>query len=238
MEQKQTYTLFCDESCHLQHDGSDVMCIGALVMPENGIASIKSDLKDIKRKHGILHELKWNTVSATHLSMYDELIEYFFNSDMSFRCILLKNKTNIKAEDMDRATYNEYYYSLVEKLIRYTVRHNNAPDSDYRVFLDLKDTHSRIKLSTIRTELETSLQGNGHVHSMQNIRSHESQFIQMVDILVGAVSHCARGLQSSPAKLHIINKIENLSGYMLNEGTEPGDNKFSIYDFQPKRRNA
>ena len=238
MEKKQTYSLFCDESCHLQYDGSDVMCIGALVLADSEISKYKTEIKRIKLKYGILHELKWNTISNTHKAMYDELIDLFFNSNMAFRCILLKNKTNIKAEDLDRASYNEYYYSLIEKLIRYAVRHNNNANGNYRIFLDLKDTHSHIKLSTIKAELENSLSGNEHIISMQNIRSHESQFIQMTDLLLGAVSYRARGLNTSKAKIYIVDKIEKLSGYVLNEGTEPGDDKFSIYDFQPKRRNG
>ena len=76
------------------------------------------------------------------------------------------------------------------------------------------------------------------IKSMQNIRSHESQFIQLADIIIGAITYRARGLNGSEAKTHIVRLIEDLSGYRLNEGTEPGDNKFAIYDFQPKKRNG
>lgn len=45
---KTSYSIFCDESCHLQFDGNDIMCIGAIVVPENHIEYYKSLLKHIK----------------------------------------------------------------------------------------------------------------------------------------------------------------------------------------------
>ena len=29
------YNLYCDESCHLEHDDSDVMVLGALIIPKD-----------------------------------------------------------------------------------------------------------------------------------------------------------------------------------------------------------
>ena len=71
------YSIFCDESCHMQYDGSDIMCIGAIIVPDSESDIYKSEIKCIKRKYGILHELKWNTVSRTHLAMYDEILHFF-----------------------------------------------------------------------------------------------------------------------------------------------------------------
>ena len=34
-----------------------------------------------------------------------------------------------------------------------------------------------------------------------------------------------------------INYIEMKSGYVLDEGTEPGEIKFNIFDHQPRKRN-
>ena len=79
---------------------------------------------------------------------------------------------------------------------------------------------------------------NDKIQSLQNIRSHESQFIQLADIIIGAITYRSRGLNGSEAKSHIVRLIEELSGYHLDEGTEPGDDKFAIYDFQPKKRNG
>lgn len=237
-QQQKSYSLFCDESCHLQFDNSDVMCIGAIIIPDKYLDTYKKELKRIKSTYGILHELKWNTVSRTHLTMYDDIIRLFFESPMVFRSILIKNKSNIQAHLLERDEYNRFYYSVIERLIRFSIKHNINTVDSYRIFLDLKDNHGKIKLASILKEL-TSVLGNDNIITlMQNIRSHESQFIQLADIIIGAITYKARGLNGSEAKTHIVELIEDLSGYNINEGTEPGDNKFAIYDFQPRKRNG
>lgn len=238
MNEKHLFNLYCDESCHLQNDGSEVMCVGGIVVPNDKIEKYKTAIKAIKRKYGILQEVKWNTISATHIKMYEELISFFFTSGMSFRCILIKNKGNISAHTLEREEYNSFYFSIIEKLIRYSVQHNGGSDNNFRVYLDLKDSHGSKKLRVIENTLSQKL-GRGNVVShLQNIRSHESVFIQLVDILIGAIAYRTRGLDGSSAKLAVVEQIERMSGYILNEGTEPGDDKFSIYDFQPKKRNG
>lgn len=239
MEQQQkAYSIFCDESCYLQFDNSDIMCIGAIILPDSDLESYKSALKRVKRKYGILHELKWNTVSRTHLAMYDEMLRLFFDSSMVFRSVLIKNKLNIQAHSLERDEYNRFYYSVVERLIRFSIRHNSGSDNSYRIFLDLKDNNGKIKLASIHNELTSMIGTNDRIQSLQNIRSYESQFIQLADIIIGAITYRARGLNGSEAKSHIVKLIEELSGYHLDEGTEPGDDKFAIYDFQPKKRNG
>ena len=233
MEQLQkAYSIFCDESCYLQFDNSDIMCIGAIIVPDADLDAYKVELKRIKRKYGILHELKWNTVSRTHLAMYDEILRLFFESSMVFRSVLIKNKSNIQAHSLKRDEYNRFYYSVIERLIRFSIRHNSDSANSYRIFLDLKDNNGKIKLASIHSELTNMIRTNDKIQSLQNIRSHESQFI------IGAITYRSRGLNGSEAKSHIVRLIEELSGYHLDEGTEPGDDKFAIYDFQPKKRNG
>ena len=139
---------------------------------------------------------------------------------------------------MGRDEYNMFYYSVVERLIRFSIRHNSNNVNSYRIFLDLKDNNGKIKLATIQSELVSMIGTTDEIQSLQNIRSHESQFIQLADIIIGAITYRARGLDGSEAKSHIVKLIEELSGYQLDEGTEPGDDKFAIYDFQPKKRNG
>lgn len=238
MNEENKYSLYCDESCHLQYDSSEIMCIGGIVVPEERVSEYKETIKKIKRSNGILQEIKWNTISATHIEMYRQLISFFFSSEMAFRCILIKNKSNISAQTMNREEYNTFYFAIIEKLIRFSVQHNGGLNNDFRVYLDLKDTHGAKKLQAVRETLLQELTRGNKVSHLQNIRSHESVFIQLADIIIGAIAYKARGLQGSHAKLCIVDCIEDLAGYKLDEGTEPGDVKFSIYDFQPKKRNG
>ena len=164
MEQLQkAYSIFCDESCYLQFDNSDIMCIGAIIVPDADLDTYKVELKRIKRKYGILHELKWNTVSRTHLAMYDEILRLFFESSMVFRSVLIKNKSNIQAHSLERDEYNRFYYSVIERLIRFSIRHNSDSANSYRIFLDLKDNNGKIKLASIHSELTNMIGTNDKI---------------------------------------------------------------------------
>lgn len=238
MKAEGKFNLYCDESCYLQYDNSDVMCVGGIIVPNEMINEYKTRIKEIKMDYGVPQEIKWNTIGATRIDMYRELLSFFFSSEMSFRCILIKNKSNISAHAMGRDEYNKFYFSVVEKLIRFSVQHNGVGNNNFRVFLDLKDKQGAKKLQIVKQSLAEQLSRNNVVSTLQNIRSHESVFIQLADIMIGAVTYRARKLTGSKAKMNIVQYIESLSGYRLDEGTEPGDMKFSIYDFQPKKRNG
>lgn len=47
------YTVFCDESCHLQMDNSSVMVLGAMYCFSEKRKQIYSDIRAIKEKHGL-----------------------------------------------------------------------------------------------------------------------------------------------------------------------------------------
>jgi hypothetical protein len=58
--------------------------------------------------------------------------------------------------------------------------------------------------------------------------------------LIGAVCYKARGMETKPdaseAKIKLIEYLEQKSGYVLNEGTEPSESKFNIFNHQPRRQ--
>ena len=102
------YTFFVDESCHLEHDASPIMCVGAIKVPDESIVKYKEDIKAIKRKYGILHEVKWNTISNTHVEMYKELIDYFFSSEMDFDACLCLIRTVLTTSHSIMATMTTF----------------------------------------------------------------------------------------------------------------------------------
>lgn len=238
---KERFVFYIDESCHLEHDHLPVMCIGYIKVPENRAEDLKQKIKAIKREYGILHEIKWNTVSNTHVKMYKKLVDYFFDSEMEFRCILVKYKNRLDNLSFNNGEHDNFYYKMIYYLLvnPYT---NPSDTNDYRVFLDIKDTKGRTKLNKIQEVFSNKFYGKSPFLSFQHIRSHESQFIQLADFLIGAVTYKARNLhlsaEGSPAKKELINYIEMKSGYVLDEGTEPGEIKFNIFDHQPRKRNG
>lgn len=238
MNDTSRYNLYCDETCHLQYDKSDVMCVGGVVVPHDKVQEYKNIIKGIKREYGILQEIKWNTISATHIEMYEKIISFFYKSEMAFRGILIKDKRSLSTHILNRSEYNAFYFSLVEKLIKFSSGSTGFTKNDFRVFLDLKDNHGSKKLEAIDLELKQELPEDCVISHLQNIRSHESVFIQLSDIIIGAIAYKARKLDGSYAKLRLVKFIEKLTGRDLALPTETAENKFCIVTFPSDKRNG
>ena len=91
------FNIYCDESCHLENDPVNVtaMVIGGILCPDAKKKEANERIREIKVEHGIKAdaEIKWNKVSPSMLSLYMDLINYFFEfSDPIFRKILILSK--------------------------------------------------------------------------------------------------------------------------------------------------
>ena len=67
-----SYNVYCDESCHLEHDKSKAMSLGAVWCPQNKLREINQRIKEIKARNGISPstELKWTKVSPAKVQAY------------------------------------------------------------------------------------------------------------------------------------------------------------------------
>ena len=95
------YNVYCDETCHLEHDGINDMIIGAIWCPQNELREINNRIKEIKIRNGISQtsELKWTKISPSQIGVYKDLINYFFdNNDLHFRAIIIPDKSKLKHE--------------------------------------------------------------------------------------------------------------------------------------------
>ncbi|MCX6252628.1 MAG: DUF3800 domain-containing protein [Bacteroidetes bacterium] len=231
------YNLYIDESCHLEHDLSNIMAVGYIKVPSEEVPKIKTEIKQIKRNHGIVHEIKWNTISNTKGALYKELIDYFFDKPLQFRCLLIKHKNRLQHQKFNEGRHDIYY----DKMIFYLLANpwlNNTSDN-YKVFLDIKDTRGREKLKMLDEIFRNKFYGNSPYKWFQHIRSFDSQFIQLADIFIGAITYKARGLQladgANKTKIELVQYLEQKSGYDLDFGTAPWESKFNIFDHQPRR---
>ena len=77
------YNLYCDESCHLQYDGNDIMVIGTVYCEKKYSYEINNDIRKIKEKYGISlsNETKWNKVHQNKIDYYIELIKYLITTN-------------------------------------------------------------------------------------------------------------------------------------------------------------
>lgn len=227
-----TYNIYIDESCHLQDDKSEVMCIGYTKINRDDYEVLKKVIKAIKLKHNSPTEVKWNKLSSSRWELYKELIDFFFRSNIEFRSVLVKNKQNLGHIRYNREDQNSYYYKTLKVLLNNKVSHG---DDEYRVYLDVKDTRGKTRLLLLEKELNAFHNENSPFKYFQHLHSDENEFLQLTDLFIGAICYKARKEyakeNASPIRKKVIDYLEECSGYLLDDATEPLETKFFIDDW-------
>lgn len=229
-----TYNVYCDESCHLEQDHIPVMVLGAVWCPKDISKRIARDIRAIKEKHGLkpYFEIKWTKVSAVKQDFYHELVDYFFdNQDLHFRALVVPDKSKLDHE-LYAQDHNVFYYKMFFYVLRNILNNGNR----YRVYLDIKDSLGREKIDVLSNTLH-----NAHydfdrklIESVQHIRSHEVEQLQLTDLFIGAIGYVNRGLQSSEGKLVLIDHIKRRSHKSLVRSTLPSEQKFNVFIWEPR----
>lgn len=179
---EKTFNIYCDESTHLIRDNHPYMIYGYVSIASNQIKIAKEQIKAIKAKYSYTDELKWTNIHDKTYQMYKELVEYFFMTDMKFRAVIV-DKSQID-ENRPDYTFNDFYFRMYFQLLH----HDIDLDNNYNVYFDIKDTCSQAKLHKLREILKW----NASIRNFQFIRSHESVFMQLADVLMGAINYNLR----------------------------------------------
>ncbi len=221
--------IYCDESCHLLNDKQKSMVLGAVWCPKKTTADINESIAKLKKKHGLskYFEIKWTKISQGKIDFYIDLMNYYFeNDDIGFRAWVIPDKSILNHEKYTQ-THDDWYYKMHFYLIRNLINMKN----NYYIYLDVKDTRSRTKVKKLKEVLQ-----NAHydfsraiIKNVQSLHSHDVGLMQLNDILIGAVSYTARGLESSGAKNTIVSLIKEKSRLSLKQATLPGEQKFNLY---------
>lgn len=226
---RQLYNIYCDESCHLENDKESVMVIGGIWCPFDKKDAIFNQIREIKEKHGLSRnfEIKWNKISMGKIEFYMDVVNYFFdNGDLHFRVLFVPNKQELNHAQYNQ-THDEFYYKIYFDMLKTLFE----PDCAYNIYLDIKDTQGQQKVEKLHQVL-----CNNHydfnkeiIRKVQQIRSHEVELIALADLLIGAVSYINREKNSSEAKLMIIERIKERSGYSLISSTLYRESKFNVF---------
>lgn len=225
----QTYNLYCDESCHLEHDRQSAMALGAVWCPLELTRKIALDIAALKRRHGIAPstEVKWVKVSPSKVGFYLDLIDYFFDRpELHFRALVIPDKSKLR-HDAFGQDHDLWYYKMYFSMIKAVLN----PGDVYRIYLDIKDTRSADKVAKLQDVLCNNLYdfSRNIVERVQTVRSHEVALLQLCDVLLGAVSYVNRGLKTSPAKTGLVRRIQERSGYSLVKTTLLRETKFNVF---------
>lgn len=235
---KQNYNIYCDESCHLEHDGERAMLIGGVWCPQSKKDEIFHRIREIKEEHGLSKrfEIKWNKVSKGQLDFYMDIINYFFdNSNLHFRVLVIPNKQDLKHELFNQ-THDEFYYKMYFNMLKAIFEHGCG----YNIYIDIKDTQGQRKVEKLHDVLCSNHYDfdRNLILKVQQVRSEEVELVALADLLIGALAYVHRSKNTSEAKLKLIEHIKDRSGYKLNFSTLYKENKFNIFIWHPRNGTA
>lgn len=225
--------IYCDESCHLPNDGQKAMVLGALWCIRAKAREHNQAIAKLKARHHLspFFEIKWTKVSPGKLDFYSDLLNYFFASrTMGFRAWVIPDKSILSHEDYAQ-THDDWYY----KMYFYLLRNMISTSRKYHIYLDIKDTRSRMKLRKLREVLSNAKYDFSReiIERIQHVHSHDIGLMQLADILIGAVSYHARDLSDSVAKSNLIQNIKDKTGLSFTLNTLPTERKFNLCIWRP-----
>lgn len=230
----QEYNIYCDESCHLPNDNSDIMVIGGISCPKEKAKAVHKAIRDIKEKNGVYRfaEIKWTKVSKSKFEMYRDLVDLFFdNTFLHFRAVVALNKSQL-----NYAKYNLSHDDLYQRIYYLMLREMLDIGNQYYVYVDIKDTKGAEKINQLKQVLNSvaSYFYDETVENIQLLRSDQTQLMQLADLLIGAVSYANRGLEGNSAKLALIKYIEEKATRSLTMTSPKAESKVNIFRWLPR----
>jgi len=229
----EVFNIYCDESCHLEHDRQQVMVLGAVWCPLAKSREIAVRLREIKQKHGLspYFEAKWTKVSPAKTQLYLDLVDYFFDDDdLHFRSLIVPDKSKLCHDAFPGQDHDGWYYKMYFDMLKVIFR----PDARYRIYLDIKDTRGAQKVAELHEVLCNDRYDFSKqvIERLQLVHSHEIEQLQLADLLIGAVSYLNRGLHGNSGKMSIIERMKKRTGYDLTRSTLLREEKMNIFRWQ------
>ena len=228
---KQQYNVYCDKSCHLKKDGIPIMAWGATYCLAKSTQNIVDNIRLLKNKHGLPadFEIKWNKVSPAKLEFYLDLIEYYLNEDgLRFRGLLVQDKIKFYSNDHEQPN-GEWCFKLYHTLLQFIFNPQNQ--CYIYIYIDRKNRCEGRRINKVHNVLATSMNDLQYdcVKRVQIIQSHESELLQIADLLLVALTYANRNLVSSSTKVEIVRQLQmNLGSGILTDTSTYSATKFHL----------
>jgi len=226
--------IYCDESCHLEHDGAKAMLMGAISCPESEKQRVYEEIRRIKQQNGLSSwaEIKWTGVSPSKLPMYLTLIDYFVNEEaLSFRAVVAKDKKDLNHKKFNKGSHDLWYYKTYFYLLDAIISYND----EYKVMIDIKDTRGGPKVAKLRTVLCNNKYDfkKDVIKGIYQIQSQESEILQLTDLIMGAIGFYHNehyfNPEASSAKKAIVDQLFQHYKSNIVYGTGRGEQKMNIF---------
>lgn len=231
------YNIYCDESCHLEHDKSNVMVLGAIKCPKDKKSQIFNDIRNIKLKHGLstYFEVKWTKVSASKVDFYLDILDYFWsNDDITYRGLVIKDKRKLDHVKYNGGNHNLWYYKMYYLMLNEIIR----PEAKYNILVDIKDTRGGSHIKKLHEVLCNNIYDfkKDVIKNVCQIDSKQSELLQMADLINGAICFYNRHLMNNPnansGKAALVKSL--LQHKRLDAKSPLSEQKFNLFIWTPR----
>ena len=165
---------------------------------------IFSDLRNLKNEYftNSKYETKWVKVSKSKSDYYKKLIDYFFdNDDIKIRILVAKSKDKLDNEKYNNGDYQTWYYKMYYYLLDRFVYSNY----NYYMLYDEKDKFTTYRMNEVRKIIIDKKSFNNKENfdfKIKQINSKESELMQLLDVIMGAIGYKSRGKTISRNVIH------------------------------------
>lgn len=259
--------IYSDES---RHRCERFLLLGGIWVEEENIQEVEDVIRKLREKYGFDNdegkhinfcgELKWTKVSDKYINLYKEVIDLIFDAvekDLFRICIMLVDTQNPSVVKQGNIK-NEGYFKLLYQLYY----HNSKMPAVYKIYPDKisNPKQSKVDFNTLDSYLDIAFKkkfssllnpeddGNpirGFVNNITPIDSKDSNFIQMIDVVMGGIGFFQNGHYKNDgakkAKVvlmkYIIDKLIYSKTILIcnKKFLIARSTKFNIWLFKPKK---
>lgn len=228
------------------------MVFGGIIVSDAMLTRFHQKMQEWRGRERMTAELKWNKVSAQKYSEYVSLVDLFFHQ--ATQRLLLFKSVVFDTYEIDYKTYHEgdheigFYKFFYQFILHKFGRH--AAKGHRRLIIHFDERKTHYSLEKFRVILNRGMRKKYNlnedvVRAVQVVRSHDSDVIQIADVLMGAVGFQWNGLHLLPesrrAKIDLAAHIAQKAGLSsLAKQTPWGADQFEIWQFRfsKKRQSA
>ena len=222
------FEVYCDESRQELFTGKrrgGFVVIGGVWLESAHREHLKARIGELRARHRVGGEFKWQKVSRSREAFYCDLVELFFGEPIRFRAIVLA------ADEMDAARFHDADNELMFYKFYYQLLHHWILDQNtYRIFVDMKTNRVRGRVKTLERVLRNA-NLTAEIAGVQALPSRELDILQLADVLVGAVGSVFNGGGTSAAKQALVARIEQHLEHPI-QPTSRAEQKFNIFRFR------
>jgi hypothetical protein len=224
------FDVYCDEArpdlfCS-KKPPVDYLVIGSLWSHREDRAGLKTAIHELRNRHKVGGEFKWQKVSPSRVAFYQDLIALFFSEGdrLRFRCIAV-NRTKVDLVKYHNSDQELGFYKFYYQLLHHWIEDFNQ----YEVFCDYKRNRDMRRLQVLHRCL-CAANLSADIACVQAVRSEEVVLIQLVDVLTGAASAKLNGTLNTPsAKTDLVTALESKLGRSI-QPTAKTAQKFNLFE--------